>query len=353
MKRQARKLEHIKYSLELSGEPVTSGFADVELVHNALPELTWSEIDTSLTFLGKRLAAPFLINAMTGGTETAEAINAALGRAAQQCHIALAVGSQTAALADPQLAETFRAARRENPGGVVLANLGAQASPEMAVKAVEMVEADGLQLHLNVPQELAMAEGDRDFRGVLNRIGQTVRLLPVPVIVKEVGFGLSRDVVRRLFDAGVRYLDVSGRGGTNFVAIENCRSGAGCGRHFPDWGIPTAVSLLEAASLALPVRLIASGGIRTAVEAAKALAIGAETVGIAGPFLQILMNESEEALCRHIRQLADGLKAIMLMTGSANLSDLRQQPVIVLGKTREWLEQRGIDTSSLARRGSS
>jgi len=350
MNRETRKEEHLKYSLELAEEVDRNGFADIELIHNSLPELSWSEIDTSTAFLGKELEAPILINAITGGTEVAGSINAAFARVAGQCRIALAVGSQTAALDDAVLEYTFRIARKENPHGVILANVGALSSPDAAMRAVEMVEADGLQIHLNVPQELAMGEGDRDFRGILENVSRIGMGVSVPVVVKEVGFGLSRDVVLRLYDAGVRYLDIGGWGGTNFVAIENLRFQEGYGRHFLDWGIPTAASLLEAVSLGLPVHLIASGGIRTSLALAKAVALGAEIVGIAGPFLKVLMNESEEELQVHIRKLIEGLKSVMLLTGSRDLDQLRRQPVVVLGRTKEWLDQRGIDTSRLARR---
>ncbi len=195
--RKLRKKEHLEYALKTSQLPAENGFSDIFLVYDALPDLNFKQIDTSLEFLKKKLKAPLLINAMTGGHPEVKQINRSLAAVAARAGIAMAVGSQTAGLEDPQVRDTYRIARDENPAGVLLANLSALAAPPMVKEAVEMIEADGVQLHLNVAQELAMPEGDRNFRGALANIEKISALSPVPVIVKEVGFGLSREAVRK------------------------------------------------------------------------------------------------------------------------------------------------------------
>ncbi|MEW5954311.1 MAG: type 2 isopentenyl-diphosphate Delta-isomerase [Bacillota bacterium] len=347
--RQTRKLEHVKYSLQLPDGPARAGFDDLIPVPRAAPELSLGEIDPSCSFMNKRLAAPLLINAMTGGHPEMLDINRSLARVARQAALAMAVGSQRAALDDPGVRETFAVVREENPGGLVLANLNAGCTLAEAREAVAMVKADGLQLHLNVAQELAMEEGEADFRGVLARVGQVVRELEVPVVVKEVGFGLDRETVAALVELGVRCLDVGGSGGTNFAAIEGRRRGR-IGSYLEEWGMPTAVSLLEALSVAGGAKLIASGGVRNAFDAARALMAGAVLVGIARPLLQIIVHESEAAALGYIRELIDDLRSLMLLVGAWNLETLRRRPLVITGFTARWLETRGIDYHHYARR---
>ncbi|KKM08811.1 hypothetical protein SY88_22150 [Clostridiales bacterium PH28_bin88] len=349
-RREERKLEHIKYSLEMMDGPVTSGFEDVELVHQALPELDLEGVEIGAQFLGKELRLPLVINALTGGTEKTTEINRSLARVARETGVGMAVGSQAAALENRGVEESFRVAREENPHGLLLANVGASTPWQSASRAVEMIEADGLQLHLNVPQELAMAEGDRSFRSILANIATIVQRVPVPVVVKEVGFGISREAIIGLFAAGVRYVDVGGQGGTNFVAIERARWPEEPGGPPSHWGIPTAVSLLEAAGTGLPLQLIASGGIRSPLDTAKAIALGAHLVGVAGPMLRVLITQSETVLTELIKRWQSELQTIMLMAGAGRVVDLARLPVVITGKTREWLSQRGIDTAKYARR---
>lgn len=326
-----------------------SGFNDLFLIPAVVPELCLGQIDTRCSFLGKKLNAPLLINAMTGGHPDVKEINAGLSIAASRTGIAIAVGSQRAALEDAAVRDTYTVVRKNNPDGIVLANLNAGCRYEDAVEAVDMLQADGIQLYLNVAQELSMAEGDVDFRGVLDNIACLVDKLPVPVIVKEVGFGMSREAVKSLINLGVKYLDIGGRGGTNFAAIEGGRQGK-TGGHLLHWGIPTATALLEAVSVAGEAKIIASGGIRSASDVAKALVAGASLAGIARPFLQVLVERSVQGLVEYIQEIILGLRSIMMALGAEVPAAMQAKQMVVTGDTARWLERRGIDVNWYARR---
>lgn len=295
------------------------------------------------------MSLPLIINAMTGGIDEALAFNRDISELAARFNIGLAVGSQTIALENKQLASSFKIVRKVNPKGIILANVAANAEPRLAFKAVEMIEANGLQLHLNVPQELAMKEGDRKFRGLLDNIAEIVQLSPVPVIAKEVGFGISRETAQQLFAGGVRFFDVGGRGGTNFISIEQARSGL-LADEFASWGIPTAASIAELTSLYWPMVIVATGGIRSGLTAAKALALGANLVGMAGQFLKTWTNRGMGALDDEMQRFQYHLKSAMLMTGARDLADLHRRPLVIGGPTAEWLTARGIDVALWARR---
>lgn len=329
------------------------GWDDLRLVHQALPELDLDQIDPSVTFLGRRLRYPLFIASMTGGHEEARAINRLLARAAQEFGVAMGVGSQRAALRDPSLRPTYSAAREEAPGAFLVANIGvpqliaqggaAPITPEQVLDVVAMVGADALAVHLNYLEEVVQTEGDRRARGCVEAIGRVADASPVPLIGKETGAGLSREAAESLRDAGVQALDVGGVGGTSFAAIEGYRAeahgdlrGSTLGEVFRDWGIPTAVSLVQARSAGLPV--IATGGIRTGLDAAKALAMGASLVGVARPLLAAAM-EGYDALARWMRQFFAELEVALFLTGSATLDGLRRHRPIVLGETGEWLRQ--------------
>lgn len=351
--RSSRKLAHIKHTLELSAGPGTTGMEDVHLVHSCLPELAWEEIDISTSFLGLSFSSPIIINAMTGGSNDVTWINRGLARAAAATGLAMAVGSQTAALENRSLADSFQVVRAENPKGLIFANIGANATPADAVSAIEMINADALQIHLNVAQEIVMPEGDRDFRGLLENIQAVVNKVSVPVIVKEVGFGIDRDSARRLNNCGVTGFDIGGRGGTNFIAIEQARRRDQFGCGIINWGIPTAASLIEVASSLMDrdAAIIASGGLSTSMDIAKSLALGAGAIGIAAPFLKILLENGRESdLIEHIFMLNKELKAIMLLVGADSIATMKHKPVVITGFIAEWLQARGIMLSSLASR---
>lgn len=340
--REIRKLEHIHWALRLPEGPRTTGFEDVHFIHQALPELNYNEIDLSCQWLGKSIKAPLLINAITGGAEETSQINAILSKTAKRFGLAMAVGSQSAALENRDLRKTYSIARKINPHGILLANVSANVPWKEALQAIEMIEADGLQLHLNVLQELLMDEGDRDFRGIWDNIGYIIENSPVPVIVKEVGFGLSKEAAQKLYQAGARILDLGGSGGTNFAAIENSRKNQEARQTFVDWGIPTACSLLEVASLGLPIQIVASGGIRTGIEICKALRLGAQIVGIAGSFLKTLIENGEQTFIQLVETLLSEIKITLLLTGAENLDSLKAVPVVITGNTLEWIRQRNL-----------
>ena len=261
----------------------------------------------------------------------------------------MAVGSQTIALEDPGWRESFTVVRDFNPDGIVIANLSATVGSEAARAAVKMIDADAIQLHFNVPQELAMPEGDRHFRGIIKKVSEIVEDCPVPVIAKEVGFGFSRESIEQLYHAGVRIFDTGGQGGTNFITIEDKRGGTFQGE-LDTWGIPTAISLAEIVSCNLPLQIIASGGIRSAADTAKALALGADMVGIAGLLLRVLLNEGADELDRWISSFLYRLQAVFLMSGARDIITIRQKPLVILGQTSEWLRARGIDPQYWSRR---
>lgn len=337
--RDKRKDEHIVLASITKDGPSSTGFEDINLVHQAIADINLDEVDLSSHFKHKKMDLPIIVNAITGGTAKAGEINQTLAKLAKKYNIAMAVGSQTIAIKTPELIRTFDIVRAENPEGIIIANIGANEKYENVQKAIAMVAADAVQLHFNIPQELAMREGDRNFKGIIKNVANIVENSPVPVIAKEVGFGLSKEAVQVLFQAGVEYFDIGGKGGTNFITIEDQRRGM-FGGEFDDWGIPTAYSLGEVVSLKLPITIIASGGIRSTLDAVKALAMGANYVGIAGSFLKLLINQGEEELDQYINDLIYRLKAALLMTGSKNITELQRKPVIILGKTAEYLQAR-------------
>jgi isopentenyl-diphosphate delta-isomerase len=345
--REQRKEEHLNLALALGAGPKEAGFADVGFVHQALSMMASEEIDTSTEFLGKRLTAPLLIEAITGGTQRGLEINKCFAQAAAKAGIAMAVGSQTVAIEDKTKIKTFAVVREYNPDGVMLANVGAGVSPAVALKAVEMIKADGLQLHLNTVQELVMEEGDRNFKEIKKNIAEIVKASPVPVILKEVGFGMSRETVLELYSLGVKLIDVGGAGGTNFAAIENSRRAVSLSSDWHYWGIPTVTSLLEALDAKVPIFLVASGGIDNGIKAAKALALGAGLAGAATPFLRAIATSYDvNGLSDYIETWIQELKMVMILVNAGSLAQLQQKPLVIRGRTREWVEARGISRNS-------
>lgn len=348
--RQSRKLDHINLCLQASDGPGTTGFEDISLIHNCLPDLDLSSINLGTSAFGLNIS-PIILNALTGGTPDVTELNRQLAYAARVCDIPMAVGSQTAAIEDASVRESFAVVRKEHPSGIIIANVGANSTPQAAFKAVDMLKADALQIHLNVAQELAMPEGDRNFRGYANNIKQIVKTLTLPVIVKEVGFGMARQQVLELAAIGVAAIDVGGRGGTNFAAIEAARGLEPENGFLNSWGISTACSLIEAVTTCKAnIDIIASGGIREASDIAKALALGATAVGIAAPYLQILISQGVDALISYIKKQQYGLQTMLLLTGADSIRSLQTKPVVITGYTSQWLQARGIDFSKFATR---
>jgi len=341
--RKLRKNEHIKYSLLLEKKLKRNVFKDITILHNCLSEVNLNEIDLSTNLQGINLANPIIINAMTGGTQEGEKINRQLAMIAKKLNLAMAVGSQKIALENPNSIRSFKIVRDINPDGIIFANLGADATVEEANKAVEMINANALQLHLNVPQEIVMREGRRNFKGTVENISHIIKNINVPVIVKEVGFGIAKEEAITLVERGVKIIDVGGNGGTNFIAVENLRRKSRVFKHFEKWGIPTPVSLVEVVkAVGDTADVIASGGLKNGFDAAKSLALGANAVAYAGHFLQILCNRGPSGLEKHILQIEKEIRYIMAMAGARKISELKKRPVIIEGKTYHWLKNRGI-----------
>jgi len=328
-----RKNQHLDIVLGGLGRGgARTGLDDVAFVHVALPELHMDEIDLSTAFLGRRIAAPLLVSSMTGGPARAEAINRNLARACAALGLPLAVGSQRVAIEAGEAGGLGAELRRLAPEVPLLANFGAAQlntgfGAEEAQRAVEMIGADALIIHLNPLQEAVQPEGDRDWRGLLHRIEALARALPVPVVAKEVGSGLSGAVARRLWDAGVRILDVAGAGGTSWAAVEAERATsarqAAVARAFADWGLPTAQAIAGVRAACPEAVVIGSGGIRDGLDVARAIRLGADLVGQAGGLLEAA-TQSPEAVVEHFETVIAQLRVACFCTGSRDLAALRQ-----------------------------
>lgn len=326
-----RKQGHIEAVLSgtVNARGVSAGFDALRFEHCALPELNLDDIDLSVRFLGKTLRRPFLISSMTGGHARAASINAVLAEAAQALGIALGVGSQRIALSGAGSQGTDRSLRRIAPDILLLANIGAaqlrEYPTEALRRAVDMISADALIVHLNPLQEALQAGGNTDWSGLLGRIEVLCARLEVPVVVKEVGFGISAAVALRLADSGVAAIDVAGAGGTSWSAVEGRLAEdsalATLGEVYRDWGIPTAVALREVRAALPQLPLIGSGGIRHGLDAAKAIHLGANVVGQAGPLLRAAID-GIDPLMAHFAQLEQGLRFACFATGSADLQAL-------------------------------
>jgi isopentenyl-diphosphate delta-isomerase len=327
-----RKSDHIRINLDQDVRSgLTTGLEHYHFTHRALPELDLDEVDPSAVLFGKQLRVPVLISSMTGGTHEAAAINRSLATAAQETGVAMGVGSQRAAIEDSELASTFQV-RRYAPDILLLANLGAIQlnygfGIEQCQQAVDMIQADALILHLNALQEAVQSEGQTRFAGLLHKIEAICRALSVPVIAKEVGWGFSEEDARRLADAGVSAIDVAGAGGTSWSQVEMHRapneSQARLAAAFVDWGIPTAEAILNVHRAAPEMPIIASGGLRTGVDIAKCLALGASLGGMAGPFLKAAAR-SLELTVQTIQEICREIQVCMFATGAGNLAALRQ-----------------------------
>lgn len=325
------KSEHIQTVLERDvGSPLTTGFERYRFVHQALPEVNYPQIDVSVNLLGKTLAAPLLISPMTGGAEISAVVNRNLARAAQELGLGMGVGSQKVGLLNPDMAYTYQV-RDVAPDILLLGNLGAihlvryDYGAEECRRAMDMIKADGLYLYLNPLQE-ALQPGEKpNFKAVVEQISRVTKAVDFPIVVKEVGFGISPQTAILLRDAGVAAIDVAGAGGTSWGRVERflALGDAYDPRHdpFDDWGIPTAEALVGAVDAVPDLPVIASGGIRTGVDIAKALALGATAAAIARPLLAPAL-ESAEAVTATLRRVIEELKIAMLCAGASSLADL-------------------------------
>jgi isopentenyl-diphosphate delta-isomerase len=316
----------------------------VRLVHCAMPELSADEVDLSTEFLGKRLRYPLLITGMTGGTERAGVVNRDLAMLAERHGLAFGVGSQRAMAENPQLAETFQV-RQIAPTVPLLGNIGLYQAVRMGVDGVrrlaDAIGADGMALHLNAGQELTQPEGDRDFRGGYKVVKGLVREFGVRLLVKETGCGIGPEVARRLVELGVRNLDVSGLGGTSWVRVEQLRASgvqAQVGAEFSSWGIPTAAAIASVRRAVGPdARLVASGGLRTGLDAAKVLALGADVAGTALPLFRAQQEGGLPGAEQALAVILSGLRQALVLTGSRTCGELRQKPRVIMGQLKDWL----------------
>ena len=301
----------------------------------------------STSVFGKKLDSPLFITAITGGHPAAKEVNRQLAIAAENNGIALGVGSQRAACEHPELADTYSVVRENAPDCLLVGNIGAP-QLNLAQKAVEILDADILAIHLNPLQESIQPEGDLDARGYTDLIEKITDTVDIPVLAKETGCGISAESAKTLVEAGVDFIDIEGAGGTSWAAVETYRAeDKYYGELFWDWGIPTAISTVEVTN-AVDVPVISSGGIRTGLEAAKAIALGADAVGMALPFLK--NSASQEALNTFINRFNDSLRIAMFLVGANNIEELKQSNLVIRGKTREWLNERGINTKNYSRR---
>ena len=354
-----RKEDHIRICLgnQAHARNATSGFEDVQLVHRALPEVNKAKINLSTVFLGKKFSAPIIVGAMTGGTEQATQINASIAQAVEKLGLGMGVGSQRAAIEDQKLEETYAVTRKMAPNAFLIANIGGVQlvhgyGLKEVRKVIEMIDADAVAVHLNALQEAVQPEGQTNFKGVLVKIAEIAGALDTPVIVKETGAGISSEDAKALEDAGVKAIDVGGVGGTSFAAVEYHRTSTKkslSGEAFWDWGIPTAVSLIETVqTVKLPV--IASGGLRSGTDVAKTLALNATLASISQPILQTAVvgtKETEDKLSCLIEELRNAL----FLVGAEKISDLAHTPIVIMGKTGEWLQTRGFNLKKYAKRG--
>jgi len=365
----SRKLDHIRICLEkhIESSHDYRPFEDITLVHKAMPEIDEEKIDTGCRFLGRRMAAPLIINAITGGHPQVRDININLAAAAQEMGVGLGVGSQRAALEDPDQEDTFSAVRDAAPDIPIIGNIGAvqlkRQGPEVIDRLAEMIDADAIAVHLNFLQEIIQPEGDRDAAGALGAI-RSAASGKTPIIVKETGTGISGEVALMLMNAGIRIIDVSGTGGTSFSAVEayraeehgDCQSHE-MGRLFWDWGVPTPVCIVECAAAveaaaatgagAGGTEIIASGGVRSGLDVARSIALGARLAGTALPMLSPA-TQGQDEVAKALKDFIRGLRISMFLTGCRTLSDLGSSRVIITGRVREILEQRGFNTKKFS-----
>jgi len=362
-KTEERKNDHLEICLKenVQARQVSSGFEELHLVHKALPEIDRKKIDLSTTVFNHKFSVPIIVESMTGGTLKAARINAAIAEAVEELRLGMGVGSQRAALEDPQAEKTFSIVREKAPNAFITANLGA---PQLvagygvkeARKAVEMLDADALTIHLNPLQEAVQPEGETSYEDVLRAIEKIVKDLDVPVIVKETGCGIAAGEAKQLESVGVAAIDIAGAGGTSWAAVEYYRARSQMeearrilGEVFWDWGIPTVASLVEATQR-VRVPVIASGGVRSGIDVAKALVLGASLVGMAYPFLDPAVHGVEEVK-KKLQLVIEELRNTMFLVGADSVQELQKLPVVVTGKMADWLMMRGFDPKAYARRG--
>jgi len=351
-----RKDDHIRicceddYDVEMS---ITNGFEDIQFIHKAIPSSNFDDIRLNVEFFKHKLDYPIFFSSITGGTSQAKKINQILARVAEKYNIGLGVGSQRPALEDPSIRDTYSIVREEAPNAFIAGNIGAiqlknNYAIEEAIKAIEMIDANALILHLNPLQEVIQPEGQTNFGNLLEKIEDLCNELKQPVIVKEVGSGISYEDAKQLIDIGVKGIEIAGAGGTSWAKIEAIRAQTkgyddkqALGELFANWGLPTAIGTLEVGLLRENIQIISSGGIRNGIEGAKALNIGGDIVGFALPVLRRAM-QGEKELELWLDRFIQELKTTMFLIGASNIVELKLADVVLTGKIEQWTIERDI-----------
>lgn len=344
-KMKNRKLEHLMFFMEDIAKKDQTNYLDfVKLIHCPLPELDIDSIDTTVTFCNKNFKAPLMVTGMTGGIKEAKEINIAIARVVEQLGLGMGLGSMRPMLEDPTLKDTYDV-RCYAPTCFLAGNIGGGQLTKIPLEkihaALDSLGANALCIHLNPGQEIFQTGGDRDFRGILEAIGNAVQNLGMPVIIKEVGSGICRETAKTLRDLGVKYLDVAGAGGTSWIGVEIFRSGLIENQEaqaFWDWGIPTPVSILEVSNLGF--QIIGSGGVRHGLDIAKVISLGATIAGVAATVLKSWFRNGEKGVFECLKGMIEAFRIAMLLTGSRNIFDLQRCPKVLLGPLFEWVSQR-------------
>lgn len=348
-KQNNRKNEHVSLSQKFYPEK-TSPMADIHFVHHSLPQTKVADVDLSVDLGDLHFDYPFFINAMTGGSDWTKSVNEKLAIIARETGLAMATGSVSAMMKDPDLVDSYQVVRDIHPDGLIIANLGAGHGLKNAKKAVDLLQADAFQIHVNAPQEIVMPEGDRDFTNWIDNIQEIVQGLDLPVIVKEVGFGMSKETIKLLESLGVSYIDISGFGGTNFAQIENYRRKDFKLDDLEAIGQSTAISILEANEVRQTSHLIASGGIRRPIDMVKALALGADMVGLSSQFLHMALDDVDTAI-QTVENWKEELIKLYTILGAQKTADLHQvTDLVITGQTAQWCQARNIDIQKYASR---
>ncbi|RIP37397.1 type 2 isopentenyl-diphosphate Delta-isomerase [Staphylococcus gallinarum] len=342
LKREQRKNEHVEIAMAQQDATI-SDFDDMRFVHHSIPNIDVADVNLQSELQDFTMKQPIYINAMTGGSEWTKNINEKLAIIARETGMAMAVGSTHAALRNAKMSSSFSVVREANPEGMIFSNVGADVPVDKAEEAVKLLDAQALQVHVNSPQELVMPEGNRVFSTWMANLAQIVQRVNVPVIVKEVGFGMSKEMIKSLNEIGIRYIDVSGRGGTNFVDIENERREYKDMDYLGQWGQTTVESLLESTAFQQDMNFFASGGVRTPLDAVKCLALGARAVGMSRPFLNQVENKGITATLDYAEQFTEHMKKIMTMLNARSIDELKQAQIVYGPRLHSWIEQRNLD----------
>jgi len=348
-----RKIDHLRICLSKKVEgPLTTWLEYVTIPHCANPDIDLEDVDTSVEFLGKRLNAPLIVSAITGGAPGTERVNRVIAEVVEELGLGMGVGSQRSMLENSSITYTYSVVRDAAPSAVVIANIGAaqvvKLSKDELIKVINVIKADALAIHLNPAQEVFQFEGETSFKGLKARLKELVKELPVPIIIKEVGCGLSYEVVRELRELGIKYFDVAGAGGTNWILIELLRLKekgeelrSEIASTFLDWCIPTAPSIIDTKLAAPDSVIIASGGLRTGVDVVKSIALGADLGAMALPVLKAAVK-GKEALVNLLKAVIEEVRIATFLSGSSSIRELRRKNIIIYGPLLDWLTSRGV-----------